>query len=196
MAAVLALDTTGPHCSVALLRDSTLLHSEHRRIGRGHAEVLAVMVREALHATAASEVTRLAVCRGPGSFTGLRVGLSYAIGFALPRDLPVIGLDSTEIAAHGTSGTVAVRLDVRRGDVGWSAYRDGRRTHPFTVGPAADADHRIAALAPDRVLRDPVPDVETLARMAAGLDPRDHPPTALYARGPDAKLPGGKKPGC
>ena len=193
----LALDTTGPHCSVALLRDDTLLHSEHRRIGRGHAEVLGVMVREALEETdtPASAVTRLAVCRGPGSFTGLRVGLSYALGFALPRDLPVLGMDVTEIAAHGTQGTLAVRLDVRRGEVGWSAFRDGVRTHPFVVESAEEAERHIAAVGADTMVSDPVPDVEVLARMAAGLEPGAYPAEALYARGPDAKLPGGKEVG-
>ena len=194
---VLALDTTGPHCSVALLRDDTLLHSEHRRIGRGHAEVLGVMVREALEGsgTPASAVTRLAVCRGPGSFTGLRVGLSYALGFSLPRGLPVLGVDVTEIAAHGTRGTLAVRLDVRRGEVGWSAFRDGVRTHSFVVESVEVAERRIAELGADSVLSDPVPDMQVLARMAAELEPEAYPAEALYARGPDAKLPGGRSLG-
>ena len=193
---ILALDTTGPYCSVALLRDDELPYREHRRIGRGHAEVLGVMVREALEGThtAASAVTRLAVCRGPGSFTGLRVGLSYALGFALPRRLPVLGVDATEIAAHGTSGRLAVRLDVRRGEVGWSAFQDGVRTHPFVVESAEAAERHITELAPDAVMSDPVPDVEVLARMAAGLEPELYPAEALYARGPDAKLPGGRDP--
>ena len=71
---VLGLDTTGADCSVSLVDDAVVRAHISRNIGRGHAEVLASMVQEAfdvakLHST---DVDRLAVCTGPGSFTGLR----------------------------------------------------------------------------------------------------------------------------
>ena len=193
---ILALDTTGPHCSVAIGAPGDIRAHISERIGRGHAERLGPMVGEAFAAAglAADDIARLAVCRGPGSFTGLRVGLSYALGFVLPRRLPVLGLDATRIAAEGTSGIVAVRIDVRRGETGWAAYRDGLQTHPFRVEPTEDADAAIAALGPERVAADPVPDMRAAIRLAAVADPAEFPASALYARGPDAKLPGGVEP--
>lgn len=72
---VLGLDTTGAHCSACLVKDDQVLGHISEKIGRGHAERLAPMVAELFEKTGVStaDVDRLAVCTGPGSFTGLRV---------------------------------------------------------------------------------------------------------------------------
>lgn len=193
---ILALDTTGPHCSVALWRDGRVLADISERIGRGHAERLGVMVEDALASTAIapSGIDRIAVCRGPGSFTGLRVGLAFALGFALPHGTPVLGLSSPHIAASTVPGRVAVRIDVRRGELGWAGFEGGRALVPFTVAPVDTVEAALADFAPGSLLTDPVPSMPAAAALAARLDPADYPPVPLYSRAPDAKLPGGLAP--
>ena len=197
---VLALDTTGPHCSVAVAREGDVLAEASERIGRGHAERLGPMVETVLAEAgiAASDVTRVAVCRGPGSFTGLRVGLAFAKGFALPRSLPVLGFDATKIAAAQVDPDghlrLAVIIDVRRGELGWAGYDGGRCVSPFTVGEAQEVRRAVEAFGAGRILRDPVPDMRAAARLAATANPAHVPAEPLYARAPDAKLPGGIDP--
>jgi len=109
---ILGLDTTGPHCSVALVDTAKVLAYKSEKIGRGHAERLAPMVQEVLAEAglSAKDVDKLAVCTGPGSFTGLRVALAFAKGFALPRKLPVVGLPSLAIWAAQTDPEAQKKL--------------------------------------------------------------------------------------
>ena len=193
---VLALDTTGPHCAAAVARGDAVLAHASERIGRGHAERLAPMVIDTLREAGveAGEVGRLAVCTGPGSFTGLRVALSYAKGFALPRRLPVVGVDALEIEAErlrrGGDALAVTFRDVRRGEVFAAQYSHGGPLEP----PRAMTLEAAQALADDvqaGLFEADEADMPTLARMAAALDPAAYPAVPLYARAPDAKLPGG-----
>lgn len=200
---VLALDTTGPHCSACVARAGEVLAHASERIGRGHAERLAPMVVEVLAqaGVAPNAVERLAVCTGPGSFTGLRVALSYAKGFALPRRLPVIGIDALGLTlmAQGEPSLFAhVWADVKRGQIMWGQYCGPGpllKGYPKT-GDREEMEHS-AALMQDDIIEAATPDVALLARIAATL-PEDHiesyPAQPLYARAPDAKLPGGVSP--
>ena len=194
---VLALDTTGPHCAAAVARDGHVLAHISERIGRGHAERLAPMVMEVL-ATAGAEapsIDRLAVCTGPGSFTGLRVALSYAKGFALPRRLPIVGVDALGLTYMG-SGTApdfgTVWADIRRGDVMFGDYAGpGPMVHNHPRIGTPDERDAHAALMQFELMEAGIPDVALLARIAGDLDPAHYPAVPLYARAPDAKLPGG-----
>jgi len=98
----LGLDTTGKACAAALVDEGRIIAHRSEDIGRGHAERLAPLVQELIYNAGRNvgDVSRVAVCTGPGSFTGQRVALSFAKGFALPRKLPVIGLSSLEIWAR------------------------------------------------------------------------------------------------
>lgn len=166
---------------------------------RGHAEALAPMVAEALNTASltAKDINKVAVCTGPGSFTGLRVALSFAKGFALPRKLPVIGLSSLAIWAatadpEGVKNLVSVS-DVRRGELCWAAIFKGELVQTPITQIAEIAREKIAALKPDSVIEDAVVDTRALAWLAVDLSPEDYPAHPLYSRGPDAKLPS-KKP--
>ncbi|GLQ20643.1 tRNA (adenosine(37)-N6)-threonylcarbamoyltransferase complex dimerization subunit type 1 TsaB [Algimonas porphyrae] len=191
---VLALDTTGPDCSACLSQDDRVLAFTSERIGRGHAERLAPMVAELFVAAdlARDAVDRIAVCTGPGSFTGLRVALSLAKGFALPRRLPVLGMDALMIeAATWPDARVAVFRDVKRGQVFAAIHEQGRvRVLPQAMSmndaQALAAAHSAPLYPAERV------DVRMLAQLAMAADPADHAADPLYARAPDAKLPGGK----
>ena len=196
---VLGLDSTGPQCSVSLVDDATVLAHDVRNIGRGHAEVLAGMVADLFTAAgiAPTDVDRLAVCTGPGSFTGLRVALSFAKGFALPRSLPIIGINALEVTARALDPLgqekLAVSQDVRRGEFFFALFENGDALSP----PRAMSQEDMAQQATEAQLEtiyDVQVDTRILAWLAIGCDPEDYPAEPLYSRGPDAKLPGGKTP--
>ncbi len=206
---VMGLDTTGPHCSVSIVNDAQVLAHISEKIGRGHAEALAPMVKRALNDAGlnAADITKLAVCTGPGSFTGLRVALSFAKGFALPRKMPVIGINALEVMAaqidpHQENRVVSV-MDVRRGELCWAGYEKHNCLSAPVTEPVETARKNIAAFAYDRLAGDgadqiaeasPVLSVSTaaLAWLAMDKDVAVYPAIPLYSRGPDAKLPGGK----
>ena len=196
---VLGLDTTGPDCSVSLVDDAVVRAHISQNIGRGHAEVLAGFVEAAFQSAGLkpTDIDRLAVCTGPGSFTGLRVALSFAKGFTLPRNLPVIGIDALAItaAAHISDGSkdVAVFRDVRRGEVFYGEFLNAVPKLPVQAMLREQMDMRASAgnLQPIEAAKI---DTRILAWLAMDLDPSASPAEPLYSRGPDAKLPGGKIP--
>ena len=197
---ILGLDTTGACCSVALVDTAKVLAHKSENIGRGHAERLAPMVQEVLEGAGltAKDVDKLVVCTGPGSFTGLRVALAFAKGFALPRKLPVVGLSSLVVWAaqadpEGEKKVISI-ADVRRGELCWSAVFKGQEAEGSITQKADAARETIAKLNPDIVIEDENVDARRLAWLGAELSPADHPAAPLYSRGPDAKLPGGLEP--
>ncbi len=194
---ILSLDTTGPDCSACLIRGEAVLAYQSSRIGRGHAEHLAPMVADLLDQAdvAPADIDRMAVCTGPGSFTGLRVALSFAKGFALPRRIPVLGFDAlhvtaSQLLAEAENADVSVFRDVKRGEVFLARYRGGAPDAP----PRAMTLGQAQRLSDDPLYSAEMVDVRAMARMAIDANPDDHAAKPLYARGPDAKLPGGMTP--
>ena len=123
---MLALETTGSACSVALWRDGGVVARRFEAMTRGHAERLVPMIGEVLAeaGVTAEAVDRLAVTVGPGAFTGLRVGLATARGLALATGRPLVGVTTFEAIAH------ALPLESRRGRSLLVAV-DSRRTELF-----------------------------------------------------------------
>ncbi len=198
---VLGLDTTGPYCSAALCDEAKVLGYKSENIERGHAERLAPMVAELLAEVGltAKDVDKIAVCTGPGSFTGLRVALAFAKGFALPRKLPVVGIDALGVnyfmhQPEGLSCTIVFR-DIRRNEIMFGTY-SGKRPlmayHPKT-GSMKDVQAESDLLQLDIIEAVHV-DTRILAWLAIDANPKDYPAIPLYSRGPDAKLPGGIDP--
>ena len=154
-----------------------------------------------------ADLTRIAVTVGPGSFTGLRVGLAFAKGLGLALGKPVVGVGAHEALGAEEAGRVLALADARRGQVYWQAFEDGRALNPPSASTVEDA---AAFFVPDivtgpgadlvsprfpraSVTGRPAPDPAAVARIAATrLDPE--PPRPLYLRTPDAKLPGGVEP--
>jgi tRNA threonylcarbamoyladenosine biosynthesis protein TsaB len=122
---ILALDTSGAACSVAL-RDGAgrLLAHRFEALQRGHAERLMPMLREAMAEAALdfAGIDLIAVTTGPGSFTGIRVGLAAARGLALASGLPILGVTAFEALAQAVTPAeregraLLVAIDSRRGD--------------------------------------------------------------------------------
>lgn len=122
---VLALDTATSACSVAVMCDGGLRAHCHSAMDRGHAEALMPMVEQAMAAArlAYADLDLLATTVGPGTFTGLRVGLAAARGLALATRLPIVGVTTLEALAHGIPSetregcAVVAVIDARRGQV-------------------------------------------------------------------------------
>ena len=120
---ILGFDTTGSACSVALLRGDAIAASRLEMMTRGHAEALMPMILDVLADADArfDDVDVLAVTVGPGSFTGLRVGLSAARGMSLACGLPVVGATTLETVAHGERDNggrpVMSAMETKRADV-------------------------------------------------------------------------------
>lgn len=196
---VLGLDTTGSDCSVSLVDEARVLAHIYRDIGRGHAEVLAGMVEEAFQTAHLNpaDIDRIAVCTGPGNFTGLRVALSFAKGFALPRDVPIVGINALEVTAQDLwirdgEKHMAVYKDIRRGEAFYCEYKLGL---PIMNPQSISFDEAVEkSCHVDRGVETFSVDTRILAWLAIDRNPNAHPAEPLYARAPDAKLPGGVSP--
>lgn len=211
---LLAVDTALSACSVAFLRCQ---HATVRSqtMARGHAEVLMPMIEDARveSGLAYSDIDRFVVTVGPGTFTGVRVGVAAVRGFALATGRPAVGVTTLEaLAATARSRSAAapllVVLDARRGELYAQAFAgDGAAITEAIAIPAADLPDRVpdgveavfgsgAAIAATafaarrrdmKVLgEDPFPDPMAVARI--GLEkPEGAPPVPLYLRAPDAR---------
>ena len=100
---ILAVDTAGKSAAVAILRDDTLLYETQCNNGMTHSETLLPMIDTALRACGLTmeDIDLLGVTSGPGSFTGLRIGLSVVKGLALPRQIPCAGVSTMAALAYG-----------------------------------------------------------------------------------------------
>ncbi|MET4635558.1 tRNA (adenosine(37)-N6)-threonylcarbamoyltransferase complex dimerization subunit type 1 TsaB [Kaistia defluvii] len=208
---LLAIDTALENCSVGLSAGGAVfLRAE--TIGKGHAERLmpeiAALLAEA--GVAISAIQRIAVSVGPGSFTGLRVGIAAARGLALVYRVPVVGVGTllthaalaTSLRPPGNERPILALLPARGDELYGQLF--SAKLEPAgeavlaSIGHfAALADESDADLAgagairlerPDRVIHDrSAPDIATLLSLGASLDPADHPPKPLYLKPPDAK---------
>lgn len=127
---ILALESSAKAASVALVKDGTLLAQYFQNNGLTHSRTLLPMVEDLLRNTETSlrDVDRIAVAHGPGSFTGIRIGVSAAKGLAWGADLAVCGVSTLEAMAwngvHVPEGTVICAvMDARRSQVYNALFR-------------------------------------------------------------------------
>jgi tRNA threonylcarbamoyladenosine biosynthesis protein TsaB len=215
---VLAIDTALAACSAAVLdtdKHAVLAH-ESVPMQRGHAEALMPLIAEVMsHAGAEfADLDRVAVTIGPGSFTGLRVGVAAARGIALAAGKPIVGL--TTLAAYAAPyvadddpSPILAAIDARNDQVYMqlvghggrslvapkiASLRDAART-AFTaptriVGSAAamiEAARPSGAPAAVFVANSAAPDIDWVARLGAAALDTGTPPKPLYLRAPDAR---------
>lgn len=208
---ILALDTCLGACSAAVVEGERVLAARVEPMTRGHQERLAPLVAELMAeaGTSFDRLDRVGVTVGPGSFTGLRVGLAFAKGIGQALAIPVVAVGTLEALAAGTPGRVLAVLDAKRGQVYLQAFADGVAVSAPDVLPLETAAARVAEFAPEvligsgaglfadmtplaRVVAAEQADPSAVARLAAARSPV--PPRPLYLRAPDARLPGGKLP--
>ena len=209
---VLALDSALDACSAAVVETdgaaAEALAAESRFMSRGHAEALLPLVREVMRAAGKSfrDLDRIAVTVGPGSFTGLRVGLAAARGLAFAAKRTAHGVTTlaalTAPAFRDGDGPVAAVLDVRRNEVCAQVFRapGAPLGEPALLPLAAAADRLpagpvrlVGSGAPALAALDPrfapvpgmVPDIVWVGRLGARTALT--PPRASYVRPPDAK---------
>ena len=180
---------------------------------RGHQERLATMLAEAMAEIGAafSEIDRVAVTVGPGSFTGLRVGLAFAKGLAIAGGVPCLGVGVLEAlaASSRSGGRVLAAIDAKRAQAYLQLFEEGRAlSQPEAVlladvpawldrhGGSQDLTivgsgaPLLAETAPAaRLLPLVAPDPVAIARLAAGRSAPAAPARPIYLRAPDARLP-------
>ena len=103
MALILNFDTSTTICSVSLSEDTEILAYRENAEGKNHATLLTVFIKEVLKEAgkSPSDLDAISVSKGPGSYTGLRIGVSTAKGMAYALNIPVIALPTLRIMAHG-----------------------------------------------------------------------------------------------
>jgi tRNA threonylcarbamoyl adenosine modification protein YeaZ len=214
---VLAIDTALDACAAAVLDTSRsdLLARETRQMTRGHAEAVMPLVARVMDAAGVefSELDRIAVTVGPGSFTGVRVGIAAARGLALASGKPAVGLSTLAAytaphVAAGFAGTVVAVVDARHGQVYLQAFAaGGRALAPPRLAAAREAVQAartgsalIVGSGAELVRSqwppgEPLPAIEPrgapdigwVARLGAAAEPGRALPKPLYLRRPDAR---------
>lgn len=193
MSVVLAIDTAAPRLQLGLLRVDGGVDSFVEDMPQGQAERIFPAIAELLsrNRLTYADLTRVAVTTGPGSFTGLRIGLSAARGLGLALGIPVVGVPSLQaISLSGKPyAPVVVLLDARRDESYFQHFfAPGQPIEGPALLETAAAWRRVPS--PMTPLQSPFPDIAAVARYALELDPDLFPPEAQYVRGPDAKPQG------
>jgi tRNA threonylcarbamoyladenosine biosynthesis protein TsaB len=215
---VLAIDTALAACSAAVLDTEYggIVASESLPMIRGHAEALMPLLQRVIDKAGLTfpDIDRVAVSTGPGSFTGLRVGIAAARGISLAADKPAVGLSTLSvyaaphIAANDRFPVVAA-IEARHAQVYLQIFSPGGRTLTAPrLAPLGDAVHAAAAApscivgsaaqavaaalseadAPAAVDARGAPDIAWVARMGAVVPEDQSPLKPQYLRAPDAQL--------
>ena len=197
---ILAFDTSTAACTAALFDGSgQCLARRDEIIGRGHSERLVPMIAEMLDGRTAD---RILVGVGPGSFTGIRVGIAAAHGLAIGWDAEIFGMSSLALLAAGvaTEGDVAVavigghgELFVQQFDAMAEPVSERRNLVPVEAATVTTAPLIVGSGARQLVdargwgeAQDAWPSAANALKLAAHL--RNFPPKPVYARAPDARV--------
>ena len=199
---ILVIETATAACSVALLDGDRVLAARHELVGRGHAERLVPMIGEVLADAGQRRADLIQVDCGPGSFTGIRVGLAAARALALVWGVPVAGFSAPALIAVTAEEDVGVAIAGGHGELFVQRFAHA----PFAVAsvlrslPPADA---AAAMPEELVLGSGAAALVTARGRGRAVEQYPNaadarllppaltalPPTPLYGRAPDAKLP-------
>jgi tRNA threonylcarbamoyladenosine biosynthesis protein TsaB len=213
---VLAIETSTSQASVALLENGKVVIERAHARPKQSAERLLPLIAELLAEAGwqRSSISRLGVSVGPGSFTGLRVGIACAQGLALGLGVPLVGVTSLRAMARAVPEAVpghrCAVLDARRNEVFCAVHQAGPRAAevvlaralPATTARAIiEAEHAaplvwigsgLALLGQPATFTSPgsdEPRASAVGLLAEELDPAEHPPLPVYIRDAGATLP-------
>jgi tRNA threonylcarbamoyl adenosine modification protein YeaZ len=176
MTLTLAIDTSTSRTIVGIIDGDNVLFEKFHEGATDHG-ALSQLVAEALKVSHPPK--QVVVGMGPGPFTGLRVGISFAHAFGLARNIPVIGVCSLDaIAIDESEYTVAI--DARRKEIYWARYKDGVRIEGPSVSKPAEVDGFIM---------DQYPDMKKLVALSSSQNVTE----PMYLRRPDA-VPTAERP--
>jgi len=166
----LAIDTATSRTIVGVIEDGKVLFEAFHEGATEHGFAITELVAKALQIYPAPD--QVVVGMGPGPFTGLRVGITFAHTFALAREIPVIGVCSLD-AIDIDKSEYTVAIDARRKEIYWASYKDGVRVSgPAVSKPAEVADFII----------DQYPNMRMLVLLSASQNITE----PMYLRRPDA----------
>ena len=193
----LAFDTSGAACSIALFENGALIAERHEIVGRGHAERLIPWIAGLPDGGRADIII---VGCGPGSFTGVRIGIAAARALALGWHVPVTGVSSLSLIAAGSdAGTATVAVEAGHGEIFIQRFSinpvtplDALRSclpadfagAPNSLVIGSGAERLVAAWGHGAALPAEARAAH-VARLPAALT--NLPPTPIYGRGPDAR---------
>lgn len=210
---VLALDTSMAACSVCVYDAGSglVLSSCHEFMDRGQAEALAPMVQETmgLAGVAFKDLGRIAVTTGPGTFTGVRIGLAMARGLGVALNIPMTGINSlAAIACNETAGDlpIVVAVDARANEFYFASYdASGHELIAPVIVKLTEA-HKLIPAYPTKMLgtaadllldkndtqhirsdAGDLPVAANFVKLAASIPASSVPPEPLYLRSPDVK---------
>ena len=170
MTLTLAIDTSTSRTIVGIIDGDEVIYEKFHEGPTDHGRALSQLVAEALKVSRPPK--QVVVGMGPGPFTGLRVGISFAHTFGLARNIPVIGVCSLDaIAIDANDYTVAI--DARRKEIYWARYKDGVRIEGPSVSKPAEVDGFII---------DHYPDMKKLVSLSGSQNVTE----PMYLRRPDA----------
>ena len=166
----LAIDTATSRTIVGIIDGDKVLFEGSHEGATEHGFAITELVTNAL--AVCPKPDQVVVGMGPGPFTGLRVGITFAHTFAMAREIPVIGVCSLDaIAIEESEYTVAI--DARRKEIYWATYKDGKRILGPEVSKPADVENFII---------DQYPDLRKLVALSASQNITE----PMYLRRPDA----------
>jgi tRNA threonylcarbamoyladenosine biosynthesis protein TsaB len=217
---ILAIDTALDACAAGVLDTDAgkLIAQESQAMKRGHAEALMPLIARVIKQAgiAFASLDRIVATTGPGSFTGLRVGLSAARGIALAANKPVVGVTTltayaAPVVSQNAEQPVISAIDARHDHVYFQAVSGNGRSlirprvapieealgasrfgAPYLVGNAAEILSQrwpADALPPFKVDAQPAPDIAWVAWLGAAVSPNTAPARPFYLRAPDANPP-------
>ena len=170
MTVSLAIDTSTSRTIVGIIEDGVLLFEKFHEGATDHGRALSQLVAEALKSSGPPQ--QVVVGMGPGPFTGLRVGISFAQTFGLARNIPVVGVCSLD-AIDIQESEYTVAIDARRKEIYWARYKDGARIEGPSVSKPAEVSGFIIDQYPD------MKKLVSLSAMQNVIEP-------MYLRRPDA----------
>lgn len=172
------------------------------------AKRLVPMIEEVLEssATSYSELSAIACTVGPGSFTGIRIGLAAARAIGFAANIPVLGFSGLEVLAlaaienTGRGNDILVIMNAGKGEVIYQLFNDElQEMCTPTLGKIEDAMKKAdsSTVIAGNVVENKItfPRADMLAKMAANFPQKSRPPLPFYVRPPDAKLPQMNKSG-